>query len=239
MYTLILKCILMYIIVLIIVRMMGKRQLGELQPFELVITFMLADFAVIPLTSTNLPLLNGVIPLITLSSLHYLSSFIARKSIKVRNLLCGNPVIIINENGLDYKKLKQLNMNISDIEEALHGNNYFDISQIKFAIVETNGKITVIPKAEYENAKLTNLGIKAEDEGLAITIIEDGKLVTDNIKLMNLQKKFIINQLKKAKIKVLKDVFVMTLDNNGKVYIQPKYGKPKIIETDFKSKVAK
>ncbi|MCK9575256.1 MAG: DUF421 domain-containing protein [Clostridia bacterium] len=229
----------MYIIVLVIVRMMGKRQLGELQPFELVITFMLADFAVIPLTSTNLPLLNGVIPLLTLSSLHYLCSLLSRKSIKVRNLLCGNPVIIINENGLDYEKLKQLNMNISDIEEALHGNNYFDISQIKFAIVETNGKITVIPKADYENAKLIDLGVKAKDEGLAFTIIEEGKLVTDNIKLMNLSEKFIVKQLKKAKIKSLKDVFVMTLDNNGKVYIQSKYDKPIILETALKSKVEK
>ena len=238
MYTLIIKCTLMYIIVLVIVRMMGKRQLSQLQPFELVVTLMIADLAVIPLTSTNLPILHGAVPLLTLASLHYLTSVLSRKSIYARKLLCGNPVVVIDENGINYDKLRQLNMNISDLEESIHEQNFFNFSQIKFAIVETNGKITVIPKDEHQPITISDLKLKPKPSGLAITIIKDGKLLQDNINQMELTEKFIAKQIKRSKIGNLKDVFVMTLDNEGGVYIQSKTKIAMSFKSSYKSKVS-
>ena len=233
MLTLSLRCVLIYLIVLLVFRLMGKRQLGELQPFEFVITLMIADIATIPMTEINVPLLHGVVPVITLSLLHFLISFLSRKSIFVRKFLNGKPIVVVNPNGIDYEALKKLNMTFNDLCEALRQMNYFDLDQIAYAIVETNGKISVLPKSQ--NAPLTpsDMKIKTEKSALPLMLICDGKVIEDNLKITKIDQSFLLKQIARAGAYKIKDVAFASIDNSGKMYIEPKNKKYKTFYVGF------
>lgn len=234
MLTLLFRCIIVYVIVLLIFRLMGKRQLGELQPFEFVITLIIADLATIPMSEINVPLLHGVIPLVTLSLLHFIISFLSRKSIFMRKIISGKPVIVINPNGIDYEALKKLNMNFNDLCEALRGINYFSLDQIQYAIVETNGKITVLPNADNAPLTATDFNIKKEESTLPVMIICDGKPIKENLKLTKIDLDFLSKEIQKAGAFKIKDIMIATIDNSGKMYVQPKDKKYKTFTTNFK-----
>ena len=234
MLILLFRCLIIYFIVLVVFRMMGKRQLGELQPFEFVITLIIADLATIPMSEINIPLLHGLIPLLTLSVMHFLISFLARKSIAMRKLFNGKPVIVINPSGIDYEALKKLNMNFNDLSEALRGLNYFSFDQIQYAIVETNGKITVLPNADNAPLCATDFNIQKEESTLPIMLVCDGKLMKDNLKIAQINEDFVQRQLKKVNINKLKDCVIATIDNSGKMYIQPKDKQYQTLTVDYK-----
>ena len=137
-----------YFVVLLFLRIMGKRQIGEMQPYELVITLIIADLATVPMSDANIPLLNGILPLAILVILHYSITMLTRKSIFLRKLISGQPVVIISPDGINYQALKKLNMNLHDLQESLRQCNYFDFEQIRYAIIETNGKMSIIPSAK-------------------------------------------------------------------------------------------
>ncbi|MBO5884428.1 MAG: DUF421 domain-containing protein, partial [Clostridia bacterium] len=149
MLTLMIRSILIYVLVLVMFRLMGKRQLGQMQPFELVLTLILADIATIPMTEISIPLLHGIVPLLTLLLIHYLISITCRLSTKFSELISGKPVIVINQDGIDYNSIKKLNLSVDDINESLRSAGYFSINQVLFAIMETNGKMSVLPKADF------------------------------------------------------------------------------------------
>jgi len=222
MLTLSLRCALIYLIVLLIFRLMGKRQLGELQPFEFVITLMIADIATIPMTEINVPLIHGVVPVITLALLHFLISFLSRKSIFVRKFLNGKPIVVINPNGIDYEALKKLNMTFNDLCESLRQMNYFSLDQIAYAIIETNGKISVLPKSQ--NAPLTpsDMKIKTEKSALPLMLICDGKMIEENLQITKIDETFLLKQIARAGAYKIKDVVFASIDNSGKMYIEPK-----------------
>jgi len=234
MLTLLFRCIMTYVIVLLVFRLMGKRQLGELQPFEFVITLIVADLAVIPMSEINIPLLHGLVPLITLSILHFLISFIARKSITMRKLFSGKPVIVMNPKGIDYEALKKLNMNFNDLCEALRGLNYFSFDQIQYAIVETNGKITVLPNADNAPLCATDFDIKKEESTLPIMLICDGKIMKDNLMIAKLSEDFLLKEIQKAGVFKIKEVMIATIDNSGKMYVQQKDKQYKTFTTNYK-----
>lgn len=222
MLTLSLRCALIYLIVLLVFRLMGKRQLGELQPFEFVITLMIADIATIPMTEINVPLIHGVVPVITLALLHFLISFLSRKSIFVRKFLNGKPIVVINPNGIDYEALKKLNMTFNDLCESLRQMNYFSLDQIAYAIIETNGKISVLPKSQ--NAPLTpsDMKIKTEKSALPLMLICDGKMIEENLQITKIDETFLLKQIARAGAYKIKDVVFASIDNSGKMYIEPK-----------------
>lgn len=226
--------IIIYLLVLLIFRLMGKRQLGQLQPFEFVITLIIADLATIPMTEINVPLMHGIVPLVTVSLLHFLISFISRKSIVMRKIFNGKPVIVISPNGIDYESLKKLNMNFNDLCESLREINYFSLDQIQYAIVETNGKLTVLPNAESAPLCATDFKIKKERSALPLMLICDGHKIKENLNIAKIDDDFLFEQLKKAGAFKIKDVSIATIDNLGKMYIQPKNKKYKVLETKFK-----
>lgn len=234
MLILLLRCVITFVIVLVVFRLMGKRQLGELQPFELVITLIIADLAVIPMSEINIPLLHGLIPLLTLTIFHFFISFLSRKSIFMRKLISGKPVIVINPNGIDYESLKKLNMNFNDLSEALRGMNYFSFDQIQYAIVETNGKITVLPNADNAPLCATDFNLQKEETTLPITLVCDGKLMKDNLKIAQVNEYFVQKSIQKAGIFKIKDCMLATLDNSGKMYVQPKSKQYKTFTVNYK-----
>ncbi len=233
MFTLIARCFIIYLIVLFVFRLMGKRQLGELQPFEFVITLIVADLATMPMADTGIPLIHGVVPLITLLLIHFTISILIRKSIFWRKVISGKPVIIISPEGIDYENLKKLNLNLNDIQESLRTLNYYNFDDIEYAIVETNGKITVIPKVASTPPTCEDLQISKPENHLIMILISDGKLVKENLEVAKLDENFILKQLKKIGESKIKDILVFTLDNNGNMYIQPK-NKPYVtLKTSF------
>ncbi len=233
MFTIVLRVIIIFLIVLILVRLMGKRQLGELQPFELVIMLIFADIATIPMTDSSVPLLLGVIPLITLVLLQYLLSLMSRKSIFLQKLINGRPVIVIGPNGIIYQNLKSLNMSLDDLQEALRGCNVSNFDEVQYAIVETNGKMSIILKKENCPITLKDMKIHSEESALPLILIDDGRINKQNLSLTLLTIDKIKEILNNNNIKSIKQVLVMNIDNNGKIYLQTKNKKGMVINIKF------
>lgn len=230
----IIRSIIIYIGVLIVVRLMGKRQVGEMQPFEFVITLIIADLACIPMAELSVPLLHGIVPILTIMIVHFLICFLARKFMFARYLLNGRPAIVIGPNGIQYDKLKKLNMTLDDLMELMRGCNAFNVEDIAYAIIETNGNLCIIQKAEVMPATREDMKVKVSQSALPINIIMDGCLMKENVKLAGIDDKFIMDCLKKASLTKIKDVLLMTLDNNGNVFIQGKSAKEYFsFETEF------
>lgn len=218
------RSVVIYLFVLVIIRLMGKRQVGEMQPFEFVITLIIADLACIPMAELAVPLVHGIVPIFSLLIVHFLICVISRKSMKLRYLLSGRPAIVIGPNGISYNELKKLNMTLDDMIEALRGCDVFNIEDVQYAIIETNGKMCVIKKAELEPATRQDMKVKITPSALPVNIIMDGKLMKENVSLTGINDAFINECLKKANVNKIKDVLLFTLDNNGNCFIQAKNG---------------
>ena len=222
MTTIILRAIIIYVLVLIVFRIMGKRQLGQMQPFEFVLTLIIADLATIPMAEISVPLLNGIVPLLTLVVLHYLITLFTRKSIIFSKVVSGKPVIIINQNGIDITALKKLNITIDDLFEAIRGAGYFNIDEVQYAIMETNGKVSVMPKANNSPITASDIKLEKDETSLPITIISEGKFISDNVKISNKSEDFYKKILKNEKITSIKSVLLFTINKEGDIFLQEK-----------------
>ena len=235
MFTLLIRSVVVYILVLFVFRLMGKRQIGQMQPFEFVLTLILADLATIPMAENAVPVLHGIVPLLTLVVLHFFLTFITRNSDFLNKVISGKPVIVINPDGIDYNALKELNISLDDLFEAIRSCNFFSIDEVQYAIVETNGTVSVLPKKAnspltIEDIKQTTivekkLKINKEETTIPVTLISEGTILKNNLKIANLDESFLTYILNKTKTKNIKDILVLTIDGNGKIYFQLKNGK--------------
>lgn len=216
------RSIIIYVCILIVIRLMGKRQIGEMQPFEFVITLIIADLACIPMAELSVPLGHGLVPIISLLILHFLICVCSRKFMFARYLLTGRPAIVISPKGINYKELKKLNMTLDDLMELVRGCSVFNLSEISYAIIETNGNMCVIKKSELEPVTRQDLKVKVSQNGLPVNIIMDGKLMKENVVMTGLSSSDLNLCLDKANIKSVNDVLILTIDNNGEVFIQAK-----------------
>ena len=220
MLTIIIRCVIVYVIVLLLFRVMGKRQLGQMQPFELVLTLIIADLATIPMAEVSVPVLHGIIPVFTLVLLHFLLTFLSRLSPKFEQVISGKPVIVINPEGIDYKSLKALNLTIDDLFEAMRGQGYFSIEQIQYAIMETNGKVSFLLKAQASPITNGDMKIETEETFIPVNIISEGKILKDNLNIAKIDERFVKDFVSKKLGCKVKSVLVMTIDKNGKVFAQ-------------------
>lgn len=220
-----LRSIIIYVCVLVVVRLMGKRQVGEMQPFEFVITLIIADLACIPMAELSVPLVHGIVPILSLLILHFLICFLARKFVFARYLLTGKPAIVISPRGINYKELRELNMTLDDLMELVRTCSVFNLSEIAYAIIETNGNLSVIKKSDCEPPTREDFKVKVSQNSLPVNIIMDGVIMKENVKLAGIDEKFIKKCMDKAKLKKFKEVLIMTLDANGEVFIQGRYAK--------------
>ena len=145
------RAIVLYLIVLVVMRLMGKREIGQLQPFELAISIMIADLASIPMTEIGIPIFNGIVPILGLLVMHLILSLINLKSLKAREIICGKPSILIYRGKINEKELKKERFTINELEERLRGNNVVNLGDVEYAILETSGQVTVIQKPEKRN----------------------------------------------------------------------------------------
>ncbi len=223
MLTIVFRAIIIYLVVLFLYRLMGKRQLGQMQPFELVLTLIIADLATIPMAEVSVPVLHGIVPVLTLVILHFALSFLSQLSNRFAHFLSGKPVIVINPNGIDYKALKNLNLSVDDVFEAIRGCGYFSLEQVQYAIMETNGKMSVLPKSEFSTVTIQDMKLNVEKNSIPINLINEGKVLKENLKIAQIDEVKVMEILKQANIKKVKDVLLLTLDKNGLVYLQ-KFG---------------
>ena len=231
--TIILRCIIIYTLLLLLIRIMGKKQIGQMQPYELVVTLTIADLACIPMSETALPILHGIIPLITIVVVHTLLSFLDRKSLKFRKFLNGTPVVLVSPKGIEYENLKRCDMDFNDLQDALRGCGYFKLEEIHYAIIQTNGSISVLPKAMCQPATPEDLKVNVQEDSLPMIIISEGKIVEDNLKVGNFDDEQIKKELKKAGFTKLKEIMIATIDCGGKMYLQDYKNKYKIYESSL------
>ena len=215
------RAIVLYIIVLVVMRMMGKREIGQLQPFELVISIMIADLASTPMSEIGIPITNGIIPILGLLIMHLLISFVNLKSIKVREILCGKPQILIYRGKIDEKALLQERFTINELEERLRGKDVMSLADVEYAILETNGEISVILKPDKRTVTLKDFNLQPEYEGMEYDLIIDGKIMYHNLKILGKNLEWLKKELKKQNMKP-SEVLVATLNGKGDVFCQKK-----------------
>ena len=220
------RTIVLYILVLVVMRLMGKREIGQLQPFELAISIMIADLASIPMTDVGIPITNGIIPILGLLLMHLVISIINIKSIRGREILCGRPTILIYRGKIDEKALKKERFTINELEERLRGNNVVNLGDVEYAILETSGQISIIQKPNKRNAIPEDFGIMPEYEGIAYDLVIDGKVMQENLKKLDKDYNWLLKQLEAYKVKP-EEVLIATIDGKGNFFCQEKESKRK------------
>lgn len=227
-----LKSVITFLVVFFVIRLMGKRQIGEMQPFELVITLIIAEVACIPMNDPYIPLYYGLIPIITLATLHIVLSFVSRKSLKARKILSGSSVVVINPDGIIYENMKKMNMNMDDLIEAVRTAGYVDFTEIAYAIFETNGKLCIVEseqakQQQQEQQQQQQSGGEQQSEPktlLPLELVIDGKLLKENIELSGADTTELESVCDEKNIK-LSELLYADVRQDGNAYFSPKYGK--------------
>jgi len=208
-------------------RMMGKKQIGELEPFELVIALMISELATFPMQDIRIPILHAIIPIISLLFLQVATSFIELKSERARRIFTGTPSILIRKGIIDIAELRYQRFNINDLLEELRLKGYFNLSDIQYAILETSGELSILPKTEISNATKADLNMNVTQESLPIPLIMDGNINHKNLKLLDKDEFWLNKILKDHDIKDAKDVFLGIIDSKSKFFYQLKERKGK------------
>jgi len=214
------RVIIIYILVLIVMRLMGKREIGQLQPFELVVAIMIADLASIPMSDSGIPISNGIVPILGLLVMHIFISIINMKSMKVREFLCGKPRILIYRGKIDENALKKERFTLNELQERLRGSNIINIGDVEYAILETNGQITVIQKPDKRTVIPKDLNIMPDYEGLPYDLVVDGQVMVQNLKLLGKDYEWLKKEVAKFKMKP-EEALIVTIDGDNKFFCQP------------------
>jgi uncharacterized membrane protein YcaP (DUF421 family) len=214
MITIFIRTVMLYILVVVAIRVMGKGELSELQPYELVVIIMIAELASLPMETVEMPFINGIVAISTLVFLQVVISFVTLKSERARALICGKPTILIQNGTIDYKELKKLRISMNDLVEQLRIKNFPSIDDVEFAILETNGDLSIIPKASKKPLTPSDMKIKVEKESLPISLIVDGKVNRENLDDLSLNFNWLYKELKKQKVEDINKILYASVDQN-------------------------
>lgn len=212
------RTVIIYIFLIAAMRIMGKRQLGELQPVELVVTLLISDLAAVPMQESGMPLLVGLVPIFVLVAMELLLSGLMLKIPWVSRMISGNPIVIVNNGKLDQKALKRLRLTLDDLMEALRQLNYFDLRDIQYAVAETNGKISVFPMPAKQPVTCGDVDRVPQDTGMPVVIISDGKISQWAMELLGLTEEWVREILIRNSV-AEEDVFLMTVDKSRQYFI--------------------
>ena len=215
------RAIVLYIIVLIVMRLMGKREIGQLQPFELAISIMIADLASIPMTDTGVPISNGIIPILGLLVMHLIISLINIKSLNARKIICGKPRILIYRGKIDEKALIKERFTLNELQERLRAQDVINIGDVEYAILETSGQVTVIEKPNKRKTTPEDFGIMPEYEGLPYDLVVDGVIMHQNLKELGKDYNWLDKEVRKFGYKP-EEALLVTLDGKGQIFSQKK-----------------
>ncbi len=217
MFTVVLRALIVFIVLIAGVRLMGKRTIGELQPYEFVITLAVADLACTPMQDVSVPLLYGIVPILVLFVVHFLLTLLTTRSMRFRKFLNGKPFIVIDGDGINSECLTKLNLSVNDLLSLIRQQGYFSIPEISYGIIETNGKLSLLKNENAEAPKV-----------IPTTLIVEGKIINENTEKMNIDTQKIKNILEGVSLSI-KETVLMTAES-GNVFIQPKRAKYLTVE---------
>ncbi len=220
-----LRTLIIFLTLLVVMRLMGKRQIGEMQPFEFIVTLIVADLACIPMSDVSIPLLYGIVSILTLFLLHQLLSLIEQSGDIPKKIISGKPSIVINKNGVDFLELKKNNLGIDDLIESMRSAGYFSLDDARYAIFESNGKLSVFPS---ENAP--------KSTSLPLLIVNMGKVIERNLGILKVDKNAVSEFLQNNNGDI-KQTEVLTIDGNGRAYLKRKKRKFEILNFSLKEGV--
>lgn len=225
MFIVLIRTIILYTVVVACMRIMGKRQIGEFQPYELVITIMISELASLPMQDTRIPLIHGIIPIVSLLIIQVVISIIELKFEKSRSIICGKPSFLVKEGKIDIQELKNQRFNINELLEELRLQGYYNLEDIQYAILETNGQLSVIQKTDQTPVTKQDMNIKCKQDALPIALVMDGKINYDNLNFINRDIKWLNQKLKDNHIDSAEKLFIAILDSKNKFYYQYKEDK--------------
>ena len=210
------RTVILYFLIMIGLRLMGKRQIGELEPSELVLTMMISDLATVPMQDFGIPLLAGVIPILTLLSLSMLMSQWSLRSLRFRALVCGTPTVLIRNGQLQQEAMRKNRYTLDELLEELRGQGISDIGDVKYAILENSGQLSVLPWTWQQPPTAAQMGLEVEDDvTLPVILINDGRVLRQHLADCGKDEVWLKKVLKKEQISSPKEVFLLTLDENG------------------------
>lgn len=212
------RAIVVFVTLIIVMRLMGKRQIGEMQPFEFIITLLIAELACVPMTDVSIPLVYGIVSIIAVFILHQLLTVLEQVSDGFKSVVDGKPSVVINKNGVDVHELKKNNMDVSDLLESLRGTGNYSLDSVHYAIFESNGKLSVLKKENYDGT-----------EELPVLLVSEGKIDKKNYALLKLDENSFGKFLADNDVKKIRDVEILTVTGSGKSFLQLKGKKAKVI----------
>lgn len=212
------RTVILYIFVVAAVRFMGKRQIGELQPSELVVAILISELAAIPMQETGIPLVSGIIPILTLIACEIILSAITLKSMRFRHVITGRPSVLIRNGQIDQQEMRRLRFTLDDLMEEIRLAGYMGVDEIAFAVLETNGKLSVFPTCQQKPVTAGMMNLNCPDGGLPVTLICDGLLSLPSLAIAGRDMNWLQNTLS-AQSLAPENVFLMTVDSLGKAII--------------------
>ena len=222
MFVVLIRTIVLYLLIVVGIRLLGKHQIGQLEPSELVLTLIIADLASVPMQDNGIPLLSGLIPIVVLLAMSTILSVLCTKSLRFRALLCGKPSIVVQDGGVLQAELERSHLTIDELLEELRIQGYTDIRTIKFALLETNGQLSVLPYAAEKPATAAQMGIAAQEAGLPVVLVSDGRLLEHNLKGLGYEDVWLEKQLATHGLSSHRQAFLLTVDETGTTYCVPK-----------------
>lgn len=217
------RTVFLFLLVTLIMRIMGKRQIGELQPYELVVTLLISELAAIPMASSDLPLLSGIIPMLILLLSQLTISWWALKSNRAREFICGKPAVLIERGRIMEEALLSTRLNLTDLLELLRIKGFADPTQVEFAILETCGQLSVIPKSLYKPVTIEDMGLTPPpEEAPPVLIVMDGRLIGGNLKIAGLTRPILDKMLAKEGINGIEELFFAAIDKTEGLLYQKK-----------------
>ncbi len=217
------RTIVLYLVLIFSLRLMGKRQIGQMEPSEFVVAMLVADLASIPMQDSALPLYSGLVPILTVLGLELLLSWGVMRSVRIRKLFCGKPVILIDNGHILQDNLRKTRITLDELTGHLREKDVLDICSVQFAILETNGNLSVFPYPKHMPASAKDAGIQAKEQFLPITIIADGQISEDNLAIAGKDKRWLRKVLVAHETNAL-DTFLMTVDGSDHVVLIKREG---------------
>ena len=225
MITALLRTVILYFLIMTGLRLMGKRQIGELEPSELVLTMMISDLATVPMQDFGIPLLAGVIPILTLLSLSMLLSQLSLLSLRFRELMCGTPSILIRNGKLQQDAMRKNRYTLDELLEQLRGQGYVSVDEVRWAVLENSGQLSILPWARQRPPTAEELGLTPEEDELPFILINDGRIVRLNLARSGRNEAWLQKELRRTGHSA-GEIFLLTVDGSGKVLCIPKEAKP-------------
>ncbi len=219
------RTVIVFLSITISLRLMGKRQLGELELSELVVAILISDLAANPLQDIGIPLMNGLIPVFVLLCCELLISGWVMKSIRFRSLLCGRPSVLVENGVISQQEMRRNRFTIDELTEELRGQGIVDISKIKYAVLETDGVLNTVLYPAEQPLTPAQMGIQVEDTGYVTIIINDGRVLDKNLKRLGRNRKWLDTELKKRGDIPPERVYIMTVNDAGQIYCLPMEGR--------------